>query len=123
MSTTELAGAGIGLRRAMLPELNQGIPDEIDFFELAPENWIGLGGRLRRQLRDISSRKPIVCHGLSLSIGGPAPLDESLVLGIRDFIAEHGVAVYSEHLSYTNDGGQLYDLLPAGFPVSVPLEV
>ena len=115
MSTTELAGAGIGLRRAMLPELNQGIPDEIDFFELAPENWIGLGGRLRRQLRDISSRKPIVCHGLSLSIGGPAPLDESLVLGIRDFIAEHGVAVYSEHLSYTNDGGQLYDLLPMPF--------
>lgn len=99
----------------MTAELSSGIPPEIDFLELAPENWIGLGGRLGRQLREISEQKTIVCHGLSLSIGGPAPLDEDLVANIRDFIKEHQVAVYSEHLSYTNDGGQLYDLLPMPF--------
>ena len=111
-----VSGAGIGLRRSMTAQLLQkGIPEDIDFFELAPENWIGLGGRLGRQLREISEQKTIVCHGLSLSIGGPAPLDESLVTDIRDFIREHKVAIYSEHLSYTNDGGQLYDLLPMPF--------
>ncbi len=111
-----VSGAGIGLRRAMTTELaRDGVPDDIDFLELAPENWVGLGGRLGRQLREISEQKTLVCHGLSLSIGGPAPLDESLIEDIRDFIGTHGVAIYSEHLSYTNDGGQLYDLLPMPF--------
>ncbi len=99
----------------MAPELLSGVPDDIDFFELAPENWIGLGGRLKKQLKSMSEHKPIVCHGLSLSIGGPAPLDEELVFNIRDFVNEYNVPVYSEHLSYTNDGGQLYDLLPMPF--------
>lgn len=114
-SPKTLTGAGIGLRRSMTAELSKGIPEELDFLELAPENWIGLGGRLGRQLREISEQKTIVCHGLSLSIGGPAPLDEELVVNIKDFIAEHNGAIYSEHLSYTNDGGQLYDLLPMPF--------
>lgn len=99
----------------MMAEMCRQIPDELDFLELAPENWIGLGGRLGRQLKQVSEQIPIVCHGLSLSIGGPAPLDEALVTNIRDFIADHQVAIYSEHLSYTNDGGQLYDLLPMPF--------
>jgi uncharacterized protein (UPF0276 family) len=110
-----LQGAGIGLRRAMLAELADGIPPAIDFVELAPENWIGLGGRLGRQLREVSDQIPIVAHGLSLSIGGPAPLDEGLITSIGEFIEIHNVPVYSEHLSYTNDGGQLYDLLPLPF--------
>jgi uncharacterized protein (UPF0276 family) len=115
-TTQSLQGAGIGLRRAMTAELaTKPIPDDIDFFELAPENWIGLGGRLGRQLREISEEKNIVCHGLSLSIGGPAPLDEDLVRNIGLFIEQHSAALYSEHLSYSNDGGQLYDLLPMPF--------
>lgn len=113
--TSNLNGAGIGLRRSMTAELAESIPEQINFFELAPENWIGLGGRLGRQLKEVSERCPIVAHGLSLSIGGPAPLDEGLIHAIRGFIAEHNVAVYSEHLSYSNDGGQLYDLLPMPF--------
>ena len=99
----------------MITELAESIPEEIDFFELAPENWIGLGGRLGRQLKEISEQVPILAHGLSLSIGGPVPLDEDLVCSIRDFIDDHNVVIYSEHLSYSNDGGQLYDLLPMPF--------
>ena len=114
-ATQTLTGVGIGLRRSMVAELAENIPGAIDFFELAPENWIRLGGRLGRQLKAISEQTPIVCHGLSLSIGGPAPLDEELVHSIRDFIRDYKVPIYSEHLSYTNDGGQLYDLLPMPF--------
>lgn len=99
----------------MTAELADAMPTEIDFFELAPENWIGLGGRLGRQLKAISERAPIIAHGLSLSIGGPAPLDTELIHSIRDFIDEHNISFYSEHLSYSNDGGQLYDLLPMPF--------
>lgn len=115
-TTNNLTGAGIGLRRSMLRELLQdGVPEDVDFFELAPENWIGVGGRLGRQLREIAEKKPIVCHGLSLSIGGPAELDEALVTSIGEFLETYNVPVYSEHLSYTSDGGQLYDLLPMPF--------
>ena len=113
--TPDLFGAGLGLRRSMTAEMSAEFPEAIDFFELAPENWIGVGGRLGRQLRTLSERAPMVCNGLSLSIGGPAPLDTKLISDIKTFIAEHNVCVYSEHLSYTNDGGQLYDLLPMPF--------
>ena len=98
-----------------MKELTEDIPAEIDFFELAPENWIGLGGKLGRRLKEISEERPIIAHGLSLSIGGPAPLDEDLVHNIKQFIETYNIPIYSEHLSYTNDGGQLYDLLPMPF--------
>jgi len=103
------------LRRTMASEFCEAVPDGIDFLEVAPENWIGLGGKFAKQLRAISERTPLITHGLSLSIGGPAPLDEDLIVAIKKFIDQHQVALYSEHLSYSNDGGQLYDLLPLPF--------
>ena len=99
----------------MASQLSEATPDGIDFLEVAPENWIGLGGRFAKQLRSITEPTPLITHGLSLSIGGPAPLDEDLVIAVKDFLAEHNATIYSEHLSYTNDGGQLYDLLPMPF--------
>jgi len=105
-------GAGLGLRRELIPILERKVPDAIDFFELAPENWAGIGGRSARQLRQFTERHPFVCHGLSLSLGGPAPLDEDLLRRVRGFMHEHGMALYTEHLSWCADEGQLYDLLP-----------
>ena len=116
MSDRPIQGAGLGLRRTMASQLSrEATPDGIDFLEVAPENWIGLGGRFAKQLRAITERTPLITHGLSLSIGGPAPLDEDLVFAVKDFLTEHNASIYSEHLSYTNDGGQLYDLLPMPF--------
>lgn len=120
---SSLTGAGLGLRRALLGPLAQhgypaaaGTPAAaIDFFEIAPENWINVGGALGRQLRGFTERHPFVCHGLSLSLGGPAPLDETLIVKIRRLLEAHGIALYSEHLSYCNDDGHLYDLMPIPF--------
>ncbi len=110
-----VAGAGLGLRRALLDPLRDVVPGQIDFMEVAPENWIGLGGRLRRQFRWFAERYPMVCHGLSLSLGGPHPLDVQLLQDIRSFLDEHEVRCYTEHLSYCGDHGQLYDLMPIPF--------
>lgn len=89
------------------------VPDSaIDFMEIAPENWIGIGGRFGKQLRQFTERYDFLCHGLSLSLGGPAPLDEALVRSVRSFMQEHGIKAYSEHLSYCSDDGHLYDLMP-----------
>jgi uncharacterized protein (UPF0276 family) len=47
-----------------------------------------------------------------LSIGGPHPLNLEFIGKIKSFLEQYDVSIYSEHLSYTNDGGYLYDLLP-----------
>ena len=105
-------GAGLGFRRDLIAELQVGVPPVIDFFELAPENWIDMGGRFARDLRRFTERYPFVCHGLSLSLGGPAPLDRVLLGKIKAFMREHGMTLYTEHLSWCSDHGHLYDLLP-----------
>lgn len=110
-----VSGAGLGLRRALLGPLRSRDPGPVDFMEVAPENWIGVGGRRGRILREFTSRLPFVCHGLSLSIGGPTPLDETFLHRLRTFLDSHGVRCYSEHLSYCTDDGHLYDLMPIPF--------
>lgn len=107
--------AGLGLRRALLGPLQAAAAGAFDFLECAPENWIGVGGRLGESLRELSARHPLVCHGLSLSLGGVAPLDETFLARVRRFLEAHRVPIYSEHLSYCADDGQLYDLMPIPF--------
>ena len=108
--------AGLGLRRGLLGEMRAAAPGSFDFVEVAPENWIGVGGSLGEAFADIAARYPVVCHGLSLSVGGPAPLDETLLIKIRRFLDTHRCPIYSEHLSACGDShGQLYDLLPLPF--------
>ena len=113
--TAAISGAGLGLRRSLLNTLEQSAPDDIHFMEVAPENWINVGGRLGKKFRSYTERFPFVCHGLSLSIGSPAPLNTELLLAIKKFMHEHSIRYYSEHLSYCSDHGQLYDLLPIPF--------
>ncbi len=113
--TYPVQGAGLGLRRAFIGSLADDIPSQIDFMEVAPENWIDVGGRLGRQFRKISEQIPMVCHGLSLNIGGSAPLDEPFIKRVKQFLGTHNMRVYSEHLSYCADNGHLYDLMPIPF--------
>ena len=115
MTSLRPTGAGLGFRRELLPALKTHVPDAIEFFELAPENWIDMGGLYGRDLRAFTERYPFVCHGLSLSLGGPTPLDEMLLRKTRQFMDAHGIALYTEHLSYCSDDGHLYDLLPIPF--------
>lgn len=115
MTNLSIYGAGLGLRRSLLKTLDNVGANEINFMEVAPENWINVGGRLGKQFRAYTERFPFACHGLSLSIGSPAPLDVDLLHSVKGFLAEHAIHFYSEHLSYCGDGGQLYDLLPIPF--------
>lgn len=90
-------------------------PEGIGFYEVAPENWIGVGGKFGRQFRWFTERYPFVAHGLSLSIGSPAPLDETLLYRVKRLLDAHGIRCYTEHLSYCSDDGHLYDLMPIPF--------
>jgi len=110
-----VTGAGLGLRRGLIDQLMADPPDDVDFMEVAPENWINVGGRLGRKLRFFTERYPFLLHGLSLSIGAPSPLNEALLKDIKAFMEDHDIEFYSEHLSYCGDNGQLYDLMPIPF--------
>ena len=110
-----VTGAGLGLRRTLLDPLAGQPPAQVDFMEVAPENWMGVGGRYGRQFRAFTERYPFVLHGLSLSIGSPAPLDHEFLHRLKEFIRQHDARIYSEHLSYCSDDGHLYDLMPIPF--------
>ncbi|MEM1153408.1 MAG: DUF692 domain-containing protein [Pseudomonadota bacterium] len=108
-------GAGLGLRRSLLGPLQAMDQGSVDFMEIAPENWIGVGGRFRRQFRALAERYPMALHGLSLDIGGPDPIDMQLVRSVKGLIDDIDAVVYSEHLTYCAAEGHLYDLLPIPF--------
>ena len=108
-------GAGLGLKRALMGPLAEQSPGQVGFLEVAPENWIGIGGKYSKELRKFTEQYPFVTHGLSLSIGGPTPLDENFVREVRNFMDVHQIKCYSEHLSYCSDDGHLYDLMPIPF--------
>ncbi|MEP9317928.1 DUF692 domain-containing protein [Pseudomonas sp. LABIM340] len=110
-----LQGAGLGLRRAMLPDLLTLDDRAVDFLEVAPDNWIGVGGTYGEGLARLAERFPLSCHGLSLSLGGPEPLDHVFLGRVREFLDQHQVPLFSEHLSYCSDEGHLYDLIPMPF--------
>jgi uncharacterized protein (UPF0276 family) len=110
-----VTGAGLGLRRALLGPLSSVTSDQLQFMEVAPENWIDVGGRYGKAFRQYSEKFPLVLHGLSLSIGSPAPLDWQLLKNIKAFMAEHHINCYTEHLSYCSDSGHLCDLIPIPF--------
>lgn len=108
-------GAGLGLRRSIMDPLADPFPSEVQFMEVAPENWIGVGGRYGKKFREFTERYPFVTHGLSLSLGSPSPLDEAFLHRLKRFIKQHDIKLYSEHLSYCSDDGHLYDLMPIPF--------
>ena len=105
----------MGLRRSLMGPLQQTPPEAVDFFEVAPENWIGIGGKMGKDFRRFTERYPFVAHGLSLSIGSPSPLDETFLQRVKRLLDEHNFRFYTEHLSYCSDDGHLYDLMPIPF--------
>jgi len=115
MNTIPLHGAGLGLRRNLVDDIKSRQPAELDFLEVTPENWMQMGGHFASQLRKLAPDYPLVAHGLSLSLGGPAPLDIDFLDKLKHFLDNYNVQCFSEHLSYCSDDGHLYDLLPIPF--------
>jgi uncharacterized protein (UPF0276 family) len=111
-----LSGSGLGFRRALMgPFESCDNLSPVRFMEVAPENWITIGGKSGKIFKKFAEKYPMALHGLSLSIGGPDPLDLSFIKKVKNFMKEINSPIYSEHLSYCTDGGHLYDLMPIPF--------
>jgi len=123
-SIADIKGVGLGLKRELIPQIQSlyqtSAISNIHFVEIAPENWIGVGGKAAADLAWFVERFPIVCHGLCLSLGGPDPLNIDFLKQVKQFLAQNKIPLYTEHLSFCSDiqqgkPGYLYDLLPIPF--------
>jgi uncharacterized protein (UPF0276 family) len=107
---------GLGYRRDFADAFLSGNGVQPDFVEFAPENWMGIGGYWKKQIDRVAETYPVLCHGLSLSIGSPDPLDVDFLKKLKAFLNTYKVQIYSEHLSFAKcDNAHLYDLLPIPF--------
>ena len=107
---------GIGFRKDFSEEFLNSSVLQPNFVEIAPENWMKIGGFWKKKLKQLAEMYPITCHGLSLSIGSPEKLDLNFLKDVKNFLKEYNVEIYSEHLSFSKcDNAHLYDLLPIPF--------
>ncbi|MGC8751886.1 DUF692 family multinuclear iron-containing protein, partial [Hydrotalea sp.] len=101
---------GIGYRKDFAEAFAESNVLQPMFIEVAPENWIGVGGYWKKQFQKALEQYPLYTHGLSLSIGSPDPLDFVFLKKVKDFLKQTNAVLYSEHLSYAKcDNAHLYD--------------
>lgn len=107
---------GIGYRKEFSKTFLNTDVLQPDFVEVAPENWLGIGGYWKQELKQVLERYPLYCHGLSLSIGSPEGVDKDFVRQVKQFLEDTQAVLYSEHLTFSKvDNAHLYDLLPIPF--------
>ena len=105
-------GVGIGLRSGFAQPLLD-LDRPLDFLEFIPENFIGRGGLDRRNLAACAERWPLLAHGVSISFGGPDPLDLAYLASLKELLDAMRVPMYTDHLCFTALGGfQSHELLP-----------
>jgi uncharacterized protein (UPF0276 family) len=105
-------GTGIGLKPQHFDAVLHDAP-ALDFFEIHAENYMVAGGPMHHYLHRIHERYPLSIHGVGLSIGGDAPLDEAHLERLSRLLQRHRPEAFSEHLAWSSHGGHyLNDLLP-----------
>ncbi len=118
-------GVGLGLRWEFLDdfvERTAALEREgrgrlpVDFLEVSPENYMKRGGRYPAALAWLAERYPVVTHGLTMSLGGTDPLDESYLGDLAKTVRAVRSPWHSDHLCFSAAGGRmLHDLLPVAF--------
>ncbi|CAN5578649.1 DUF692 domain-containing protein [soil metagenome] len=108
-------GIGLGLRRELANETFDNA-NKIDWLELVPENYMGLGGAARQRLEKVASRFPLVSHGVNLSLGSTDELNAEYLAALKKLLDKVDAPWFSDHLCFTSvDGVYLHDLLPLPF--------
>ena len=109
---TPYLGHGLGLRSEYYAEVLEQRP-AVDWFEIVSENYLVQGGKALYYLDAVAEQYPLVMHGVSLSIGGPHPIDRDYLKQIKQLAERVQPAWISDHLCWTRGSAhQLHDLLP-----------
>ena len=111
-----LAGVGLGLRWDFLEEVLDGPTQDIAFFEVSPENYLGRGGYYPSALERVAERYPIVTHGLTLSLGAIDEPSPAYLSALKGELARLSPPWHSDHLCFSSAGERvLHELLPLKF--------
>lgn len=106
------ARSGLGLKPEHFHSILETLPD-LGFFEIHAENYMVEGGPYHHYLAKIRSHYPLSIHGVGLSIGAEAGLDEAHLDRLAALIKRYEPQSFSEHLAWSSHGGVfLNDLLP-----------
>ncbi len=109
-------GIGLGLRREHTGSLLGHFPDELQWFEVAPENYMEIGGKVYRDFCELAERVPVVAHSVSLSLGSLDPLNKPFLKQLKKFIRTHKIPLASDHICFSSyHGVQFDDLVPLPF--------
>ena len=123
MRTTIPPAAGLGLKAEHWEAIEATRP-AVGWFEVHPENYMGAGGPPHRHLERIRADYPLSLHGVGLSIGGDAPLDDEHLERLKDLCDRYDPGLVSEHLAWSSHDGIFYnDLLPLPYNSSTLLRV
>lgn len=105
-------GFGVGLRTVHFPWLMNHEP-EVDWFEIISENYMDNSGYARHVLERIAGVRPVVMHGVSLSIGSSDPLNYEYLRKLKELAAWVNPKWISDHLCWTGIAHvNTHDLLP-----------
>lgn len=108
-----LQGFGLGLRTEHYSAFESDRQPRVDWLEIISENYMVPGGAPLWHLDRIRRDFPMVMHGVSLNIGGNAPLDMPYLRDLKALAERVQPAWVSDHLCWTGvDGLNLHDLLP-----------
>jgi hypothetical protein len=87
--------------------------EKFDTLEVVIDNYLTATDRQARNIEEISTRIPLVCHGIGLSIGTAQKPDQRYIESVNAAIDKLGMPYYSEHLAFTSvPGMNLAELLP-----------
>lgn len=114
-SSLPVLGVGLGLRRELAEETIESA-GRIDWLEIVPENYMGLGGRCRDVLDRARALFPFVTHGVNLSLGSTDDLNKNYLRELKELLDYLDAPWFSDHLCFTSVGGiYTHDLLPVPF--------
>jgi uncharacterized protein len=113
---TPQLGIGLGLRREHYGSLLSNFPSELQWFEVAPENYMEIGGKVYKDFCELAERIPVVAHSVSMSLGSLDPLNKTFLKQLRAFIRRHKIPLASDHICFSSfHGVQFDDLVPLPF--------
>lgn len=106
-------GFGLGLRSEHYTAFESETQKRVDWLEILSENYMVPGGAPLWHLDRIRRDFPMVMHGVSLNIGGAAPLNLDYLRDLKALVHRVQPGWVSDHLCWTGTNDlNMHDLLP-----------
>lgn len=113
---SQISGVGLGLRIDIAEELLDRAPEQVDWVEIHPENYMRRGGRFAETLRRAAEKWPVLTHGLTMGFGNTETFDSQYMQRLKAFLRDTATPWHSDHMCFGGaDGLFVHDLLPLPF--------